>query len=161
MRIKDIKKNIKGIFKLPIKKYYIGKILHGNPYFTPWNFNSSILTIRKKKPKYLRCNHFKLFRYDISYGWPIIISSYNLGWKDKFGTPRFEWNAAFQIYFFKWQFCVYWVSPFKDEDTYWEMILWFIIYSDCDLDKAKKTWDWVDYKTKKSTWNDEYLINNK
>jgi hypothetical protein len=158
MKTKDIKRNIKGVFKLPVKKFYFGKILYGNPYYTPWNFNSFVLTIRKEKPKFLRCNHFKLFGFDISYGWPIIISTYELGWKDKYGTPRFEWSPAFQLYFFKWQVCVWDASPFKDEELYWEMILWYMNYSNNDLDKAKKTWGWRDSKTKKSTWNDEFLI---
>ena len=118
MKIKEIKKNIKGVFKLPVKRYYIGKIVHGCPYFYPWNFNQTILTIRRTRPQYLGCNYFKLFGYEVSYGWPISIVKYDLGWKDKYDSPRFEWSPSFQIYFFKWQFCVWWVSPVGDEDAY-------------------------------------------
>lgn len=157
MKIKEIIKNIKGVFKLPIKKYYVGKLLYGTPYFYPWNFNKTILTIRKERPRFLRCKYFKLFDYEISYGWPIKIVKYDLGWKDKFGSPRFEWNPAFQIFFFNWQFCMWWASPVDNEDTYWEMVLWYLFYSDKDINKAKSTWGWRDYHTKESTWKDEYL----
>ena len=159
MKTKDIIKDIKGVFKLPVKSYYFGKIMHGCPYFYPWNFNRTILTIRKERPQYLRCNHFKLFGYEISYGWPISWANYGLDWKDKYETPRVEWMPSFQIYFFNWQFCRWYVSPVKDEDHYWEQVLWYLKYSDKDIVKARDTWGWVDYDTKKSTWNDDYLIN--
>ena len=71
MKIRKLLKEIKGVFIPPKKKYYFGKLAFGNPYFYPWNFNKSILTIRKNKPKFLRCKSFKLFSYEISYGWPI------------------------------------------------------------------------------------------
>jgi hypothetical protein len=159
MKIKQIIKDIKGVFKLPIREYYLGKIAHGSPYFDPWNFNKTILTIRKERPKFLRCKHFKLFGYDISYGWPIKIVSYDLGWKDKFESPRFEWSPSFQIWFFKWQFCIWWVSPVKDNnDAYWEQVLWYLNYSDKDINKARNTWGWRDGTTKKSTWNDWNFI---
>jgi hypothetical protein len=158
MKTKDIIKNIKGVFKPPKKRYYLGKITHGCPYFSPWNFNETILTIRKKRPQYLRCKHFKLLGYEISYGWPIAVVKYELGWKDKFYTPRFEWSPSFQIWFFRWQFCIWWVSPAKDEDKYWEMVLWYLKYSDNDLEKARSTWDWIDSDTKQSTWDESYLI---
>ena len=158
MKIKEIKYNIKGVFKLPIKKYYFGKVKHGCPYFYPWNFNRTILTIRRKRPQYLRCNYFKLFGYEISYGWPIAFVSYDLGWKDKFGSPRFEWSPSRQFLFFGLQWCMWWVSPVGNEDEYWEMVLWYLNYSDKDIKKAKETWGWVDYNTKLSTWNEKYLI---
>ena len=158
MKIKKTKQDIKGVFKLPIKRYYLGKIAHGCPYFDPWNFNSTILTIRKKRPQYLRCKYFRLFGFEISYGWPIKTVRYDLGWKDKFNSPRFEWSPSFQIWFFRWQFCVWWVSPNGDEDEYWEMVLWYLNYSDKDINKAKETWGWVDCNTKLSTWDEKYLI---
>ena len=160
MKPKNIIKDIKGVFKPPKKAYYLGKIVHGSPYFDPWNFNKTILTIRKKRPQYLRCKYFKLFGYDISYGWPIAIKKYDLGWKDKFGSPRFEWSPSFQIWFFRWQFCVWWVAPAKDQDNYWEMVLWYLKYSDKDINKARDTWAWRDYTTKQSTWDESFLIKN-
>lgn len=67
MKIKELKKQIKGVFKQPIKQYYIGKIKYGAPYFNPSNFLSSIIWIRilkRKEPKQYqeyveRYPHFK------------------------------------------------------------------------------------------------------
>ncbi|MCK9416613.1 hypothetical protein M0Q97_08160 [Candidatus Dojkabacteria bacterium] len=73
-------------------------------------------------------------------------------------SPRYEWQPSFQIYFFKWQFCIFWDSPDGDNDNYYEMILWYLEYSKKDIKKAEETWDWVDSDTKKSTWNNDYLI---
>lgn len=47
LNFKGILKDIKGVFKPPIKKYYIGKIVYGTPYFNPRNFISTIFQIRK------------------------------------------------------------------------------------------------------------------
>ena len=151
-------KEIKGAFKPPKKSYYIGKIIYGTPYFFPWDFNKNVLTIRKEKPKYLRCSYFRLFGYYISYGWPIKIGKVRLGWKDKWNSPRFEWSPMFYIFFFKWQFCIHWISPNEDEDKYWEMILWYLYYSDKDIKKAEETWGWIDSKTKLSTWDKKNLV---
>lgn len=188
MKIKNIIKDIKGKFKLPKKSYYIGKIVHGSPYFNPRNFSSSIIIIKKvtKKSdeeinklsewgKTIRSNIYnlpmvlrskfwviKIFKnyYWIEIGWPFKIVNYDLGWKDKWNSPRFEWAPSFQIWFFKWQFCIWWIAPTIStkncNDTYWEMILWYLRYSDKDMSKARKTWGWTDYDTKQSTWNDEY-----
>ncbi len=99
--------------------------------------------------------------YYIEWGWPVAIHKGELGWKDKFESPRFEWGPAFIIFFFKLQFGVFWGPPSNDKwgpDIYWEMILWYLHYSDKDIKKAKETWGWVDGETKESTWDDNYLI---
>lgn len=185
MNIKTIKQNIKNVFKLPIKKYYLGKLKYGTPYFYPINFSSSIIKIKQitKKsdeeinkltdsgktiksniynlPMVLRSKFWiiKLFGkyYWIEIGSPIKICKYDLGWKDKFDSPRFEWSPSFQIYFFNWQFCIWWTSPDKNDDLYYEMILWYLFYANKDIKLAKDTWGWVNYYTKESTWNDNYL----
>jgi hypothetical protein len=154
-------KEIKGVFLPPKKTYYLGKTVYGIPYFYPWNFNSTILTIRKEKPKFLRCKHFKLFGYKVSYGSPIYIYWHGLGWKDKYNSPRFEWSPAFYMFFFKCQFVIHWVSPNKNNDTYYEMILWYLKYSDKDIKKAEETWGWQDCKTKESTWDNSLIIKTK
>lgn len=188
--IKQLKKKIKGVFVQPIKKYYLGKIAYGTPYFYPINFNSTILAIRKLelKPKeaydeyvknypHLKNSSQAKFRnipmgrrskdkiikifdnyYFIEIGYPISINKINLGWKDKWETPRFEYVPSFQIYFFKWQFCIFWKAPDGDDDKYYEMILWYLYYSDKDLRKAEETYPWIDYVTKKSVWNNKYII---
>ena len=177
-------------FLPPIKKYYFGKIVHGTPYFMPMGFHKNIISFRKLIPKtqeelekhikdyphYRNRDKFKnlpmvrrsknwtlnLFKnwYYIEIGYPWAIKSNDLGWKDKWNSPRFEWSPAFYIFFFHWQFCIWWVAPKvegKFEDHYWEQVLWWIYYSDKDIVKAESTWGWVKSGTKESTWSNKYL----
>lgn len=51
MKLKDIKKEIKGVFKLPKKRYYLGKLKYALPYMYPRGFSSTILSVRKLKLK--------------------------------------------------------------------------------------------------------------
>jgi hypothetical protein len=96
--------------------------------------------------------------YWIQIGSPIKFKKLKLGWKDKYDTPRFEWPPAFYIYFFRWQFCIFWVSPTDDRtDKYYEQKIWLEKYCNNDYNKAKETWPWVDGKTKVSTWNDNFF----
>lgn len=148
----------KGVFKQPVKKYYLGRISYGTPYMYPRKFISSILKIRKEKPKYNRNTNFDLFGYNISIGYPIWITWHGLGWKDKYNSPRFEWLPAFYIFFFNWQFVIHWAAPYGDDDDYYEQILFYLYYSNKDIVKAKENWGWVDAETQESTWNDDYLI---
>jgi hypothetical protein len=50
MTTKKLLKNIKGVFKLPVKKRYFGKIRYYTPYFEPRGFCNSIIKIRKLVP---------------------------------------------------------------------------------------------------------------
>jgi len=103
---------------------------------------------------------FRLFgnSYWLQIGWPIMIHTNDLGWKDKFDSPRFEWSPAFYIFFFKWQFCMWWGIPDGNTDRYYEQILWYLYYANKDIEKAEKTWPWQDFKTKKSTWDKTYIL---
>lgn len=80
-------------------------------------------------------------------------------WKDKFYTPRFEYNPRIIINLYWLGVVVEFTPPFDILETneYWEQYLWWKEYSNCDLKKAKDTWEWVDSDTGKSTWNDKYL----
>ncbi len=189
MSIKELKRAIKGVFKPPSKRYYLGKLHYGTPYFWPRNFNSNIISIRKLQLKsqeeiekytktypYIReVQKFKnlpmvrrskdwIFRifqnyYWMEIGWPIYIYWHELGWKDKFNSPRHEWNPAFYIFFFHWQFTIHWTAPEEyNNDGYWEQILWYLYYSDKDIEKAEKTWPWGNINEGMSTWNKNYLI---
>jgi len=128
----------------------------------PWN-KDKLEAKFNKVPMVRRTKYWikKIFGnyYLIDIGWPIMIKSVKLGWKDKWNFPRHEWSPAFQILFFKWQFCIFWKAPFDDDDKYWEMILWYANYCDYDIVKAKETWGWIDYETQQSTWNDKYVKN--
>jgi hypothetical protein len=81
-----------------------------------------------------------------------------LGWKDKYFVPIMEWAPQFHIRFFNLQFVIWWEAPDGNSDLYYEMILWWLNYSNKDIVKAEKTWGWTDYNTKKSTWNKDYLV---
>jgi len=181
MKLKKLLKDIKGVFKPPKKSYYLGKLRHGSPYFYPRNFVSSFIYIRqlyltpeveiifsthpkaiiKEDKKFtnlpmVRRSWNKVFKRFNSYwyveiGYPIRIYWNELGWKDKFDSPRFEWSPAFYIYFFKWQFCIWWNSPIEYNDKYYEQILWYICYSGKDIVKAKETWPWQSVPSKEST----------
>ena len=179
---------IDDIFIQPIKKYYFGKIVHGAPYFEPWGFCPTIFKFRKlklqNKDKYEEIVNkhpwekdkakftnlpmvrrskdwiFKIFNqyYWLQVGWPFAIKTTDLGWKDKYDSPRFEWLPSFQILFFNWQFCIHWTGPdLKYSDLYYEMYLWYKNYCNRDIVKARNTWGWQDSNTKESTWNEDYI----
>ena len=176
--IKDVENSP---FIKPKKVFYLGRIKYGTPYFIPMNFNPTIISFRKlkltpkeeldklsndfqkKAKKYsnipmVRRKWDKIFQvlgyhFWIALGWPIKFEKTELGWKDKFNTPRYEWAPAFSIYFFFWQFYVYYDTD--NNDRYWEMYLWWKHYSDSDLEKARKTWNWT--SNGKSTWYESYI----
>ena len=95
--------------------------------------------------------------YLIQIGYPIAINQVGLGWKYKYDSIRYEWSPQFHIFFFKWQFCIFWNAPDGDDDKYYEMILHWLYKANRDINQAKETWGWIDVQTKKSTWNDDYL----
>lgn len=189
--MKILKEIQESPFVYPKKKYYLGKIKHYCPYFLPMNFNSNIINTRKlklaskeeyeelnkKRPWNKEQNRFtnlplnrrnkdwiiKLFStyYFITISYPFCIHWLELGWKDKWNSPRHEWNPAFYIFFFKWQLCIHWCAPEEDfTERYWEMLLWWLYYSDKDIKKAEESWGWVDTENRKSTWNNKYLKNS-
>lgn len=184
----DLFKEIKGIFVQPKKRYYLGRIAHGCPYFYPLNFVSTIIKFRRLKLRdeaeyseliakspWLKDSKkftnmvmvhrskewtFKLFNnwYWLQIGWPVYIYWHDLGYKWKYDSTRFEWCPAFYIFFFKWQFCIHWTAPDKDNDKYYEMILHWKHSSNKDIVKAENTWGWVNCETKESTWDKKYVL---
>ena len=128
-------KKLKGVFK-PLKCYF------------KWNTKDDWFPMLWcSKPAYIH------------------IMSVDVGWKDKFDSPRYEYPPAIWIHIFKLNMIWYWKLPNeKYMDDYWEQVLWYLYYSygrldSPDIEKAKKSWPWVDMKTNKSSWNDNYLIN--
>lgn len=124
----DIIKKSKGVFKRPVKKWYWGLGVHKS-VFHPFNDD---------------------------YIHPILyINKWSLSWKPKHDYVCFEDNAQVWVCFFKFFWFGYkLVSPVKDsfEDSYWEQMIWYVNYCDCDLKRAEKTW----YEE----WNKEYLVTN-
>ena len=123
----DIIKKSKGVFKKPLKKWY-------------WGFG-----INKR-----------VFRpYNDDYIHPILyINSWSLSWKPKYEYVCFEDNPQVWFCLFKFLWFGYnLVSPVEEdfEDSYWEQMIWYVNYSDCDLKKAEETYF--------SEWDKKYLIN--
>jgi hypothetical protein len=147
-------KDIKGIFVPPKKQYYIGIIKYGTPYFYHRGFHPKIFSFDKTQNG--RTKKICIFGYVMSYGFPIIITRHGLGWKDKFNSPRFEYCPAFYIFFFKWQLVIRWTSPYNDDDKYYEMILWYLKYSNKDIKVAEETWTWQ--SDGKSTWDKKNIL---
>lgn len=118
----------KNIFKKPIKKWYWGFDINKRP-FKPFD-NDSISPI-------------------------LYYNNWSLSWKPKYNYVCFEdnpqtWFCLFKTFWFGYKL----ISPVKEEfeDDYWNQMIWFVNYSDCDLKKAEET-----YFTK---WNKKYLIYN-
>lgn len=109
--------------------------------------------------------HFKslkgFFYFCKSYEIPLMfwnskyyIWSSDILWKDKFDSPRFEESPCFLINLFGYSIGWIW-KPIGNEDEYWEQALWYLYYSNEDMEKAKETWPWT--WEGKSTWKDKYL----
>lgn len=120
---------------------------YGNPFFYIKN-----CPIWLKKPKF----KWYIGKYIPKYGDyanSIIGFWYDgLGWKDKYDSPRFEWNPYILLKIFKWCIRLDIVSPNNinnDEDIYWETLLDAIEYN-------------KDFKTciKENTWFSDNGIYN-
>ena len=130
---------IKNIFK-PLKCYFKFKIDKYAPYPVFW----------VSKPSFIH------------------IISHDVGWKDKYDTPRFEVVPYVWIHIYKFNFVWYWDLNFEGHsEDYWEQALWYLYYFDntsygCDspnIEKAKESWPWENPFTNVSTWNNEFLKN--
>lgn len=142
-------------FKKPIKKYYFGPQMYGNPYFFPWNYNEKIIRITKSKDKMVHRSDykFKLLGYDISFGTPVIFTRPYLSWEQRNDvTIRVSYLPAFHLYFFGLQFCIFYGSF-----TYWEMLMFYLKICNSDIERAENEWSWIDGKTKESTWKKEFI----
>lgn len=101
----------------------------------------------------------------------IQIITQDVGWKDKDGNPRYEVPPYIWFHLFRFNIVVYWDLPEHQKnrltDDYWEQALWYLYYYDTysqglldapNIQKARENWPWRDYKTKLSSWNDEFLF---
>jgi hypothetical protein len=166
---KNYKKYEHPNFVKPKITFYFGLAQNGTPYFYPRNWVSTVIKISSTKPfadgnvrrfkQYSRA--WKTFRFAflnrwwcIQIGTPIVLERLELGWKEKYGTPRFEWSPSIQLYFFMFEFSMF----LKIEERYWEQLLWVKYFCDGDVNKGRESWKWVDWETKQSTWNDRYII---
>lgn len=122
----NIVKKSKGVFKKPVKKWYFGFGINKR-VFSPFN-NSYINPI-------------------------LYINSWSLSWKPKYDYVCFEdkqqfWICLFHFFWFGYKLS----SPIDEvfEDSYWEQMIWFVNYSDCNLKKAEETYF--------GKWDKKYLI---
>ena len=76
-------------------------------------------------------------------------------------SPRVEWLPYFAIQFFNLEFSITFEANVKSQEKYFEMAIWYVFYCDKDIDKARSEWRWLNAVDGKSSWNDNYLINNK
>ena len=135
---------LKGIFK-PLKRYFIWGI----------NIHPPIIYCSKPEVIFIRCR--------------------DIGWKDKYETPRYEEPPHIWIHLFGLNLFWYWnlpknllYDPKKDYiDDYWEQALWYLYYYNTysqglldkpNIEKTKENWPWQDCETKKSSWNDKFLV---
>lgn len=129
-----------------------------HPYAKPESDNYKYSNLPMVRRSYFKI--IKIFNkhYFIEWGWPIMFKKISLGWKWKYDDVRYEWPPMYQFWFFKWQIILSFHAPDNNDDLYYEMILHYLKKCDMNLRKAKKSWGWVDYKTKKSTWNKNYIL---
>ena len=99
-------------------------------------------------------------------------SSYDVWWKDKYDTPRFEYPPSCSLILFGiFQIYLELHIPGKYNDyQYWEQLLWMSYYlperdperllTEEDWEEGKKTWPWRTDKDgeKVSTWSDEFHV---
>ena len=112
----DLIKKSKDVFKKPIKRWYWGFGIYKRP-FGPHNSD------------YIN---------------PILyINSWSLSWKPKYDYVCFEenpqvWFCLFKTFWFGYKL----VSPVDEdfEDSYWEQMIWYVNYCDCNLKKAEETY---------------------
>lgn len=145
-------------YKIPFSK---GWNEYHNPYFPWWKARKHF-----KKPKWRLVIHGKIgwffglpCRHDY-YNRILDIHTSSLGWKDKYNSPRHEWDPYIAITLFrKWQLC--WVFTYHRKGDIngstrnlatWEAMLDYLYYK-VPIDKVANNHVWG-YK------DDEIRINN-
>ena len=151
-----------------------------------WNFRKWIYlsirnpfkTMKKLKGVFKPLNCYFKFTKNKYVPYPVLwvsepayihIMSSDVGWKDKYDSPRFEYPPYIWIHIYKWNFVFYWDLPLHDQkyiDEYWEQALWYLYYTNTvsqglinkpNIEKAEESWPWLD-RHGNSTWNNKFLI---
>ena len=141
------------------------------PWFS-W-YRSRLTNVRKSRKQFIpmkwhfrfgRCENVDLFPcYKGNLAKVFDFFQWDVTWKSKFDSPRFEYNPMISIVFFwTWRFYFwYGFTPEQHregyiEDEYWEQYLWTVHWSDGDVGQARETWEWRD-RSGNSTWKDKYI----
>ena len=124
-------------FKKPKFKFYFGPM---------WKYNGKVKTKfgeyddYEYKGGYWPAASTEFLKWNTPKWFPIHIVSWDIGWKDKYNTPRYERPGYFIIFFGSdyhkhWQFSMTVTAPdffcnndctIEDHyDNYWESILWY------------------------------------
>ena len=145
-----------GIIQKTLNKYFYFRIK--NPLKTYWK-------VRKyfKFPK-LICQFYKSPSNDAKI---LSIESYDIFWKDKYDSPRHEYNPQIVISLFKnFHFRIDFAYYDNNSDysmEYWESILWFIYYNKT-LNQAVfegSRWKIYNYHTKKYEFVEVQVLKDK
>lgn len=144
---------MKNSYKLPNKiRIIINKILsiyckyfHKNyeEFYDPtyyYNMKPIIKESIKEIPVYLNIKNSS--EYQVSYS-KVYIELDGLQWKDKFRSPRHEYNPHLTIKFFNKIFELEWTTKdFLYDTTYWETVLDIAVYNRTVLEAVNlNTWD--------------------
>ena len=129
-------------FKKPKFKFYFGPM---------WKYNGKVKTKfgeyddYEYKGGYWPAASTEFLKWNTPKWFPIHIVSCDIGWKDKYNTPRYENPGYFIIFFGRdyhkhWQFSMTVTAPdffcnndctIEDhDDNYWESTLWYLHYAD-------------------------------
>lgn len=129
-------------FKRPRFKFYFGPM---------WKYKGKVQTEfgeyddYEYKGGYWPCASTNYLKWYTPKWFPIHVMSWDIGWKDKYDSPRYERPGYFIIFFGKdyhkhWQFSMVVTAPkfycnndctIEDfDDNYWESILWYSEYPD-------------------------------
>lgn len=132
----------KKYFKKPKFKFYFGPM---------WKYNGKVKTKfgeyddYEYKGGYWPAASTEFLKWHTPKWFPIHIVSWDIGWKDKYNTPRYENPGYFIIFFGRdyhkhWQFSMTVTAPdffcnndctIEDhDDNYWESMLWYLHYAD-------------------------------
>lgn len=95
----------------------------------------------------------------------IMIRCRDVGWKDKWDSPRYEEPPYIWIHLFRLNLIWWWKLDHYIDD-YWEQALWYLYYYNTysqglldkpDIYKARNGWPWENYVDNTSTWNNDFL----
>ena len=132
----------KKYFKKPKFKFYFGPM---------WKYKGKAKTKfceyddYEYKGGYWPAASTEFLKWNTPKWFPIHIVSWDIGWKDKYNTPRYENPGYFIIFFGRdyrkhWQFSMTVTAPDffcnndctieDNDDNYWESMLWYLHYAD-------------------------------
>lgn len=120
-----------------------------NPFRTIWRCRK---WFKMPKMKWYFYKYYKWKNDDTPF---IYFESWDIMWKDKYDTPRHEYDPYIRFIFFRW-LCIDIKLMYDDvycNDNTWEQMLWTYYYCDNDIRKAYRTWPWYSNDTKTTTWD--------